>query len=546
MRNTTAAGGWASTLALVPALVLGLWGSPAAAQSEPRRVPVTDISVLGNTLLPQATVDAALAPYKGERTLDELKQAAAALQDLYRQAGYGAVVTFLPEQAVSGGRLVIGVLEGRVAKVAVIGNKQFSADNVRRAVPALQEGQTPRVRRIDAQVQLANENPARRLALTLEPGAERGQVDAALNLTESPVSSWQLFGDNTGSRQTGRARLGLGWRHANLWDRDHQLLIQAQTSPESPSDVRIFGATYRVPLPRLGTMVSAYGTYSNVNAGTTPTPAGALQFSGRGRAYGVAATRLFDRVGEVEQRLSLALERRDYLNACAIAGLPEGACGSAGESVTVHPLTLEYSVQRTGARSGGASISVSHNLDLGGRRADNTAAVRTGAPRGFTVLRASGQLGTALPGEWQLQGRVAAQYTGDALIPGEQFNLAGSTAVRGYEERELTGDSGVLASVELLTPNLLGPADARPADSWLAGGTLRLVAFADGGTARNELDTPCRDTESRCTLTAVGVGARLILRSTQWRLDIGHPLDDGRLTQRGGTRVHVQGSISFP
>src|SRR6185436_16639362 len=112
------------------------------------------------------TIDAALAPYKGERTMDEIRQAAQALQELYRQAGFGAVVTFLPEQAVAGGKLVIGVLEGKVARVVVLGNKQFSVENVRRSVPQLAEGRTPRVRRIDAQVRLANENPARKLALT--------------------------------------------------------------------------------------------------------------------------------------------------------------------------------------------------------------------------------------------------------------------------------------------------------------------------------------------------------------------------------------------
>ena len=41
----------------------------AQAQAQEPRVPVKQFIVTGNTLLPQEALDAALAPYKGERTL---------------------------------------------------------------------------------------------------------------------------------------------------------------------------------------------------------------------------------------------------------------------------------------------------------------------------------------------------------------------------------------------------------------------------------------------------------------------------------------------
>jgi hemolysin activation/secretion protein len=37
-------------------------------------------------------------------------------------------------------------------------------------------------------------------------------------------------------------------------------------------------------------------------------------------------------------------------------------------------------------------------------------------------------------------------------VPGELFGVGGAQSVRGYEERELAGDSGLQASFEFTTP----------------------------------------------------------------------------------------------
>jgi hemolysin activation/secretion protein len=119
---------------LACALLLG-FGSHAQAQEA--RVQVDQFVVTGNTLLPQGALDAALDRFKGERTLSELQNAALAVQALYRDAGYGGVVAYVPPQQGAPGRATIVVLEGRVSHVYVAGNHQFSEANIRRAVPQL-------------------------------------------------------------------------------------------------------------------------------------------------------------------------------------------------------------------------------------------------------------------------------------------------------------------------------------------------------------------------------------------------------------------------
>lgn len=504
------------------------------------RVLVDEFVVTGNTLLPAEALAAALAPFKGERTLDELKQAAQAVQALYRDAGYGAVVAYVPPQSGSPGRVTIAVLEGRLALVVVSGNKQFSEANIRRSLPQLVEGRTPQLRRIDAQIQLANESPAKQLALTLEAGSQPGDVEARIEVSEQPASRWSVALDNTGNSNTGHLRASLMYQNAALWDLDHALSLLVQTSPEKPSSVTVVSASYHAPLYEHGMTVDFFGVHSDVDNGTTGTAAGSLQFSGRGEMLGLRLNKHLQRVGEFDQRLSLGLDRRDYINDCSIAGLPAGACGSPGASVTVNPLSLDYALQRGGEQALGFNVGFTHNLALGGGHGDaaDYELARPGASRDYNVVRLGGFAVWALPRHWQVSGRIAGQWTRDGLVNGEQFSIAGSTSVRGYEEREITGDSGAVATLELYTPSLL-PADARPQSA------LRVLGFVDAGKAWNRLDTPCRGAQTSCTLAAVGLGMRLNWEKLQLRLDVAHALKSANLTQSGDNRAHLQLIYSF-
>ena len=517
-----------------------LIGVVLQAHAQGSRVTVDQFVVTGNTLLPPERIEAALARFKGERTLAELQNAALAVQALYRDAGYGGVVAYLPPQSGAPGRATIAVLEGRVSHVYITGNRQFSEANIRRAVPSLREGETPRVRRIDSQIQLANENPARQISLALEPGTQQGEVEARVTVSELPASRWSLALDNTGNESTGRLRASLGYQNSAMFDLDHQLSVQAQFAPDKLDAVAIVSAGYRIPMPESGMTFDLFGAYSDVDGGTATTVAGPLQFSGQGKVIGFRLTRPLERVGRIGQRVSFGIDRRLYLNDCSIVGLPPGACGTAGASVAVHPLSVDYQWQSDGERSFGFSVGYSHNLYIGGHHSNRAdfETVRPGADVHYDTVRFGAFAALPLRASWQLVTRASGQWTDDALVPGEQFGLAGASAVRGYEEREVTGDSGGFLSVEMLTPNLFASRDDPTT-------TLRLLGFADAGKVFNRLDTPCRLGQSRCSLAAIGLGARLGYRSLQLKLDLAHALKNANTTGRGDTRLHFQAIYAF-
>ncbi|WP_418319284.1 ShlB/FhaC/HecB family hemolysin secretion/activation protein [Piscinibacter sakaiensis] len=514
---------------------------PVLAQpAQTPRIEVRSFKVNGNTLLNDARIAAVLERYKGSRSFEELKQAAFAVQALYRDAGYGAVVAFVPEQTPVNQQVEITVIEGRLARINVDGQKQFSKDNILASLPSLTTGQTPRVREIDAQIQLANENPAKQIEVLLQPGEQAGQVDANIQVTEQPVSRFSIGLDNTGNSNTGRLRATFGYQHANLFGRDHVLALQLQIAPEKLEAVKVVSANYRVPLYRLGMAIDAYAAYSDVDGGTNATAAGPLQFSGRGQIAGVRVTKYLPRFGEIDHRVIVGLDNRDYINNCNIVGLPAGACGNAGESVSVQPLAIEYVLQKGGPTRFGASIGLQHNLHLGGRDGDAAQfqKVRPGSKPRYTTLRFGFFGATPVAEDWQLQARLVGQATDDALVPGEQFGIGGASSVRGYDEREITGDSGAAAALELYSPELAKMVG-------MDRGTLRLLGFLDAGWVSNRLGTPCRVNQSECRLASAGIGIRYGAGPLQARLDVAYTFKPGLRTARHDTRAHFSVSYSF-
>jgi hemolysin activation/secretion protein len=524
--------GWAQTAPAAPA--------PAASAPVPT-LQVSGFEVQGNTLLAAEALQARLAEFKGTATLQRLRDAAAAVQELYRRAGYGGVVAFLPEQNMADGAVRIRVVEGKLTRVDVTGHQQYSVANIRASLPTLINGATPQVRRIDAEIQLANENPAKNVQVLLQPGDTPGSIAAKVTVAEQPVQRFTARMDNTGGERTGRWRAALGWMHANVADKDHVLAVELQTAPEDTKAVAVLGASYRAPLYGQAMAIDAYGAYSDVDAGSVGTQAGDLAFSGQGYVVGTRLNFYLPRYSNVDQRLIAGLEWREYLNNCSIAGLPQGACGSAGESVSVQPLSLSYTAQTVSEVRAGLSIALHHNLALGGKRGQQADfdAVRPNSQRRYTLLRASAQLAVPVT-EWGvLAARVQGQYSPKPLVPGELFGLGGAQNVRGFEERELGGDSGAQLSVEALSPSL-GDSLFRQPDL-----DLRALLFADAGYVGNEQGAPCLLDSSHCHMGSLGLGLRANWQQWQLRLDVARAMSTATTTKKGDIRAHFALSAAF-
>ena len=496
--------------------------------------------VQGDTLLKAERITRLVAPFTGkQRDFGDIQRAVEALEQAYRAEGYSAVQVYLPEQELEGGVVTIKVIEARLKNIDVEGNRHFSADNIRRSLPTLREGISPNARAISAAVVAANDNPAKKLNVTLQSGEEEGKVNAKVNVTDENPRKFFLTFDNTGNSQTGSYRLGLGFQHANIANRDHAVTLQYITSPEKLDKVSIYSIAYRMPVYAFGDSMDFFAAYSDVDAGTTSTPAGPLQFTGKGKILGARYNWILPRQGGLEQRLIFALDYRAFENSCSISGA--AVCGTGGVNVTVHPFGVTYSGQLNREKSQTAfSAGLSRNFAGGanGGTADFERA-RPSARSDYTVLRLNVNHLTVHDKDWQSRIAVSTQHSLNALVPGEQFGLVGSNAVRGFLEREIANDTGYFANLELYSPDFGSKLGGK-----FANANVRALVFYDfGHVSRNNV---LPGEVEGASASSVGAGLRLnIKKDIALRVDAAQVIAQGTTLRGNSVRVHAGLVLSY-
>ncbi|MCP5245283.1 MAG: ShlB/FhaC/HecB family hemolysin secretion/activation protein [Burkholderiales bacterium] len=501
---------------------------------------VKAIEVQGNFLLSDQELDPYFAHLAGnEQTLADLEKAADAIQQAYRAAGYGGVVAFVPEQTMVDGNITIQVVEGKIANIQISGNKRANEENILGSLPHVRKGETPSVRNIDRNVQMANENPVKELRVALVAGAKPGEIDADIKVTDE--RAWRLlFGvDSAGTPGTGNFRTNVGVQHANLWNRDHIGTFQFQVSPTDPSRAQIYSVGYRIPLYNYFSAIDAFYAHSNVESVTQATPVNVLGFTGKGDIAGFRAHRFLRRLGEYDHRMTFGWDWRSFNNNCAFGTSGSDACGRATADVTITPLSIGYAGQKAGPKfSMGINTNFSGNVGGSSDRAFDT--IRPDAEKHYVVWRFFGFGNLTLPAGFGVSTRVAAQYSPHALVPGEQFGMGGGgsamggiISVRGYREREVVGDYGITFNLEGLGPDI---AKFAKSENY----SLRPIGFFDVGWAGNNHNMPCTVNNTSCTLAGVGGGIRFSIgKRFTGRLDFGHALIDGNQKMAGTTRGHL-------
>jgi hemolysin activation/secretion protein len=496
----------------------------------PVRFEIQRYIVEGNTLLAQKDIDKILAPFSGkDRDFGDIQRALESLQDAYAARGYNAVRVSVPEQDIRAGQVRLRVVEARVRRVKVDGNRFFNEKNVRAGLPALKEGTSPNTRAISKDAQLVNENPAKQVSVALQAADDPGQVDATVRVTDEKPSRISAYVDNTGTPNTGNYRIGAGFQHANLSNHDDVLNVQAITSPGHVSDVKIFGAGYRIPIYTWAGVVDVLAGYSSVNSGTVQ---GLFNVSGSGNVFGLRYTQLLGRFDTYEHRASIGLDYRAYKNDVTFAdtGAP------LIPDITVRPIALAY-LGRFSRVGQDISFNVSYARNVpGGANGDQEAfdAQRPGATSKYSVVREGVAFTQLLPSDFIVRALANAQQSHDLLIPGEQFGMGGVDSVRGYYEREVANDIGWRASLEAYSPDFA----ARSGGNWRA----RALVFADA--ARGHDNSPERGPANK--LGSFGLGGRANMgKSLAFRLDVARVTQDAGTRQSGDWRVHFAAAYSY-
>lgn len=532
---------WPVLTTQVLAAVTGLLLGTTHTVAQDLTFAIQRFDVQGNTLLPATDIAPLLTEFTGpQRRFADVQLAQEKLERAYRLLGYSAVAVTLPEQDISAGVVRFEVVEARLGRIVTQGHRQFSADNVRRSLPSLQEGAMPQASRLAENVSLANENPAKRTEVTLKLSQERGVVDADVTVDEDPITRWIATLDNSGDGSPGGDyRVSLAWQHANLFDRDQVFFAQYTTSVTHPQDVAQWNLGYHIPLYSWGHSVDVFAGHSNLDAGNLA--GNTIQsFVGKGQIAGVRYNQHLPRQGEYSHHLKYGWDWKRFDNQCT-----GPACLAIGADVSATPWSVGYHGDwtRPGAQTTW-NLTYLRNSGSGSHNTPNDYLQTShqpgtfGATRDYSVWRLQFAQLNLLPHGFQSRIQWNAQYSADALIPGEQLGLTGLQQVRGFREREWARDRGHVLNLELYTP------DWSAHLPWPVG-QARAVLFVDhaqGRFVRNAQESSSGQIE----LTSAGFGLRLAQpKQYQMRLDLARAVQVPAGTPHPGWKAHFLWSGMF-
>lgn len=546
----------ATMLAATAVLALGLLHSASAQDTS---FDIVRFQIDGNSILPAEKAQELVLPYVGRKKVyGDVQKALEALEGEFRRLGYGTVQVYVPEQELTTGVVRLQVSEAVIGKVTIVGNKHFDNDNIRNSLPNLREGTAPNMRQLSENVQLTNENPAKQVEVTLGTSEQEGKVDARVDVKEEDPQRFYVTLDNTGTKASGKHRLGVSYQNANVGNSDQVVTLAYTTAVDAPSGVKvdIFSVGYRLPLYSIGDSIDfIYGNSSTNTPASVLAVNSPLALNGKGEIIGLRYNHIFPRKGEYTSKLVLGFDYKYMNSRCTTNGVPTpidppGVTGSC-TPYTLRPISATYSgVWLQPGQAVDYNLGFVHHLfPMGSSYAGPAGIDRYSFVTGrqttdtFTAWRAGGSYSLALSGDWLVRAAFNGQYANNPLPAGEQLGLTGSTTVRGFLERAVSADRGYVANLEVYTPDY--------ASMMGLEGSLKGILFYDWASGHNlaALATGF----ARANVASAGVGLRYSLKKDiSARLDIARVIEGHQPTpgaaeaaKPGDIRGHFSVAIGF-
>jgi hemolysin activation/secretion protein len=479
---------------------------------------VTKIEVTGSTILGAKEIEPITKPLEGRTvTLDELRNAADSITQIYLDRGYITSRAILVDQVIENGIVQIRVVEGSVEKIDIEGNRRLNAAYVRSRV-ALGAGTPLRQDRLEDQLRLLKADPLfANVEASLRPGTQLGQSILTVRVTEAQSFYGLVGSDNYSPPSVGPVRLGgiVGYRNpTGLGDEISVSYFGATTGGSNQYDFN-----YRVPLNAMNGTLQLRVAPSNNRI--TDDQFGFLDISGETELYEVSFRQPLVRSPREEFALSLGFSYQDG-QTFIFNGLPFpfgiGPDADGNSRVRVLKFGQDY-VKRDLQGAWALRSQFSVGLDVF-NATTNDSPVPDG--RFFSWL-AQLQRVQRISEDNLLIAQLDVQLTPDSLLPSQQFVIGGGQSVRGYRQNARSGDNGIRFSLE----------DRIVVHRDEAGiPVLQFAPFFDAGLIWNKEDNP-NELPDQTFLAAFGLGILFQpLPQFSIRLDYAPPLIN--LDDRGG------------
>ena len=205
---------------------------------------VKKIEVEGNTVIPTQEFEPVLKAFENRKTsFRNLRASSDIITNLYRSQGFITSRAYFPPQAVDG-VATIKIIEGKVGKVFVEGNRYFSAQSYQKYMK-FESNDVFRYQDLERNLYYLNQMPDRKVKAFLIPGEQLAASDIILKVKDSnPFHAYYDFNDH-GTKLTHRQRHVVHLDHHNITGHDDTLDTSFTTAEEAAFD----GGSFSYSLP---------------------------------------------------------------------------------------------------------------------------------------------------------------------------------------------------------------------------------------------------------------------------------------------------------
>lgn len=476
-----------------------------------------------------------IAAHRGTPISMELINALCTQIRLYLQKKDRIIVNFdVPSQTITGGDLRISVKIGRYRDVIIRGNRWFSKGLLESKI-GIKPGDEILLSTLEEGVNWVNSSPFRHIKVLINDAA--GQVstpDLIVQVAEATPLRFMGSYDDTGNEIIGKAHYTAGIQYGNLWGLDHLATYQFITT-DYRKLYQVHSLDYRIPLPWRH-HIQAMGAYSLVQ----PTFGNGF-FTQKGTSVlgNIRYLMPLEKAG-YSFEFSAGVDFKQSNNNLEFGG--ETVLASKHEVIQLSLSATAVRKDSVGAWVGVAGLSLSPGR-MTERNSDTIFAnTRVGANPRYAVANFQLQRVTQLPGDFQLQSRLQAQFATSNLVGSEQMTIGGTGSVRGYDDRLFSGDNGMVLSHELLSPilSVVLPKSTQRTPPL----NMRLVAFWD--YARVSYYERIASDIDLDRLMGTGIGVRAgIGQYFNLSADYGWQVKELSFPQTKHGRAHVRISASF-
>ncbi|MEP0808252.1 ShlB/FhaC/HecB family hemolysin secretion/activation protein [Coleofasciculus sp. FACHB-SPT9] len=482
--------------------------APSSATLEVKKIQVTGSTIFGAEQLNSIT-----QTVEGRTvTLEELRNVADAITQLYLNQGFITSRAILVDQAITDGVVQIRVIEGSLEEIRVEGTRRLNSNYVRSRV-RLGAGKPLNTGKLEDQLRLLRVDPLfKNVEASLRSGSGVGQSILVVRVTEANPFYGSFGVDNYSPPSVGSERLGVNLGYRNITGIGDEIFGSYYHTTTGGADV--LDLNYRVPLnPMNGTLQLRYAPNRNR---VTQAPFEVFDIRGESQLYEISYRQPLIRSPREEFALSLGFTHQNGQTFTFAGPTPFGFGPDEEGRSRTSVIKFGQDYLRRDVKGAWALRSL---FSLGTGLLDATINPDPIPDGRFLSWLGQVQRVQVLNNNNFLIVQGDIQLSTSGLLPSQQFVIGGGQSLRGYRQNVRAGDNGVRLSIEDRITVQRDEAGAA---------TLQFAPFVDVGWVWNVSDNP-NDATLQDERFLAGAGLGLIwqpLPKLNVRLDYGIPLVD--------------------